>query len=1038
MVSLYPNLNVDIVVDRIRDEVLRTDLEFKNVDYLEATRYLVLNWTVEKARRSNLRRVLPIRRGKRGTKPGIRGEGPRGSQRGDQEQWEFKKNIILEDWEKKQILAEVVKIATEAMFKKHYYSFGGRTYHQRGGGPIGLRGTCAVARVIMQLFDRKWGQMLRDMGVRLYDLVRYMDDIRAILAPFKSGWRWVDGGIKYCKRWEAEDQELTPIERTRRIIAGTMGVIEPFLTFTTETEEDFEGWLPTLDTSIKVSKDNRIIFKFYEKPTNSNRTLDKRTALSENQKVTILAQEVIRRLGNTEDSLPKEDYVTILDRFSQKLYNSGYSEDQVRRIVLSGIKGWGGKVLRCKEEGRRLRRTAEDSLEIRMRTKLVGKSTWFKGRGANSKKVGGTTGKRSKKEGGRTTTSTPRSVLFVDYTPGGELAARLRELILRLEPTIGFSVKVVERSGLSLQSQFPLTTLWSGTSCGRTNECVTCYQGADMIPDCTKQSILYENVCFKCVPKAKEDKELRDEDMMKGEHPVLYVGETSRSVVERSKEHWSGYRGGDTDNHMVRHQNLVHSGEPAVFVMRVAGSYRSALSRQVGEAVRIRRRGGAGNILNSKSEYNRCHIPRLQVEDREEEEQREKGIQKDMERIEEELNKEQRVWEEDRTQEKDRERRQTAKKMLPGGAKGNKKRKEKDKGAPRSKRRRYDLLVGEWGAPVPREQSADPCTGSSGHLEQGAGDYPYSPSNTRQGELEQTDSPGTLEQGAGDHPCSTSSTRQGEPAERGFDKTVSNLVRRTPTLTQSSIMNFLVPTEREGRVVNLSAGTPYEQTVGDEGFGVNTTDGDGGKVTGEGDRQIETVPSGSVSDVPDTGGDELLLGDTLQTAPSVVGSTDKGGGTMSEDDFYVKQHDGGGTRSECDGGEDDMVGVCGGLVEPEMKIVDEGVSNNDVMISEVRRGVSCEFTKRGVCSLHKLKGDKITQKRKVWRKKKYGYGYVTISQVTYSCKGGMKPMNSETSIDSNEPNLSPVLTNEQGGSTSSDVFAGSDWITEGAVDQLNS
>ena len=47
-------------------------------------------------------------------------------------------------------------------------------------------------------------------------------------------------------------------------------------------------------------------------------------------------------------------------------------------------------------------------------------------------------------------------------------------------------------------------------------------------------------------------------------------------------------------------------------------------------------------------------------------------------------------------------------------------------------------------------------------------------------------------------------------------------------------------------------------------------------------------------------------------------------------------------------------------------------------------------------------------------------------------------MNSETSIDSNEPNLSPVLTNEQGGSTSSDVFAGSDWITEGAVDQLNS
>ena len=40
----------------IRDELLVTDLEFNNVDYLEAYRYLVLNWTQEEASRSNLRR----------------------------------------------------------------------------------------------------------------------------------------------------------------------------------------------------------------------------------------------------------------------------------------------------------------------------------------------------------------------------------------------------------------------------------------------------------------------------------------------------------------------------------------------------------------------------------------------------------------------------------------------------------------------------------------------------------------------------------------------------------------------------------------------------------------------------------------------------------------------------------------------------------------------------------------------------------------------------------------------------------------------
>ena len=50
--------------------------------------------------------------------------------------------------------------------------------------------------------------------------------------------------------------------------------------------------------------------------------------------------------------------------------------------------------------------------------------------------------------------------------------------------------------------------------------------------------------------------------------------------------------------------------------------HRSALNRQVREAVRIQRRGGAGLILNSKAEYSRCYIPRLVIEKEDEEEKR--------------------------------------------------------------------------------------------------------------------------------------------------------------------------------------------------------------------------------------------------------------------------------------------------------------------------------------------------------------------------------------------------------------------------------
>ena len=131
VVSLYPNLNVDQVVKRIEEEVIRTDMKFEEVDYVEATRYLVLNWTVEQSRNSRLRRVLPWRRGKRGTKPGIIGAGPRGAARGDQEQWEFP-HIKLEEWEKKEILAAVIRVATEAMFKNTIISLVEKLFIKNG------------------------------------------------------------------------------------------------------------------------------------------------------------------------------------------------------------------------------------------------------------------------------------------------------------------------------------------------------------------------------------------------------------------------------------------------------------------------------------------------------------------------------------------------------------------------------------------------------------------------------------------------------------------------------------------------------------------------------------------------------------------------------------------------------------------------------------------------------------------------------------------------------------------------------------------
>ena len=48
------------------------------------------------------------------------------------------------------------------------------------------------------------------------------------------------------------------------------------------------------------------------------------------------------------------------------------------------------------------------------------------------------------------------------------------------------------------------------------------------------------------------------------------------------------------------------------------------------------------------------------------------------------------------------------------------------------------------------------------------------------------------------------------------------------------------------------------------------------------------------------------------------------------------------------------------------------------------RGKQCEF-RRGKCLVHNIKGDKMSRKIKKWGKKRYGYGWLTVTAIEYTC-----------------------------------------------------
>ena len=96
-------------------------------------------------------------------------------------------------------------------------------------------------------------------------------------------------------------------------------------------------------------------------------------------------------------------------------------------------------------------------------------------------------------------------------------------------------------------------------------------------------------------------------------------------------EHWNASKESQKQkegSHIFKHQQLHHKEAEPDFVLRMVTTHKTALSRQTSEAVRIMRRGGAGAVLNSKAEFNRCYIPRLQLV--------EEDVIKEMEQAEEE------------------------------------------------------------------------------------------------------------------------------------------------------------------------------------------------------------------------------------------------------------------------------------------------------------------------------------------------------------------------------------------------------------------
>ena len=139
--------------------------------------------------------------------------------------------------------------------------------------------------------------------------------------------------------------------------------------------------------------------------------------------------------------------------------------------------------------------------------------------------------------------------------------------------------------------------------------------------DCHQRNLVYETSCLSCQQEAEQAIEKnenwgeQEKQAQKRKRKLLKnKGETSRTTYERGWEHLNDMACLRTTSHMLKHAMLEHTEqklEAVQFGMKIIRTCQSSFERQIFESVLIQQARKEHNVLNSRSEYNRCSLPRL-------------------------------------------------------------------------------------------------------------------------------------------------------------------------------------------------------------------------------------------------------------------------------------------------------------------------------------------------------------------------------------------------------------------------------------------
>ena len=403
---------------------------------------------------------------------------------------------------------------------------------------------------------------------------------------------------------------------TTREVTKMMYSMTGFLKFTGEDVSMFkDSTLPTLDTALWW-EDDSIKFKFFEKETVGNQVLHRNTAPPVDSLRSSIVQEVVRRLLHCSLDLGVDTKREILSKFGQKLINSGHSLRSARIMMVQGVVKFLWLVDRSKlpdsnPEHKPLYLDKGYREEERQIAKYQAKMSWFRKKNKVSISETGTGWRQLLKGVWKGANSSQKPVLDEGFStvlniPNTKGAALLHELVRcenKLAKLTKYNVKVVEQSGIQLNRLFG--RIYTPERC-HWQLCPVCSRAdGKKKSNCRSANVVYEARCVECQEQAKNG-------VIESKDVGVYIGETSRTLVERAIEHVEGAERVEVENFISKHWAQRHSElivQPRMH-FKVVRQCKDALTRQITEAIWIE----CFSNLNSRSEWGKNTVTRLKTD----------------------------------------------------------------------------------------------------------------------------------------------------------------------------------------------------------------------------------------------------------------------------------------------------------------------------------------------------------------------------------------------------------------------------------------